>query len=230
MNANIIKKANDLVNSATEGYVAVIGEDGYPNCATRSVRNADGIFSCYFTTDKGSRMADAIEQNKKASVCFRDGGSNVTLVGDFEVITDKETKEDVWVDWFLEHYPGGASDPIFFVAKFVSNSVSLWIDNEYIVFDIAYIKQQQSRCGLLCAGCSFKQSHGCKGCIAMNGHPFWGDCPVAVCNISKGLSHCGECPDMPCAILRDFSCGEGDNCDKPKGARLEMLKYWNRNS
>ena len=228
MNVNIMKKANDIVNAASEGYVAVVGDDGYPNCATRSVRNADGIYSCYFTTGTGSRMADAIEHNGKGSVCFRDGGSNVTLIGDLEVVTDKKIKSEVWVDWFIDHYAGGPDDPMYFVAKFVTCSVSLWIDGEGAVFDIAQISKPQSRCGLLCEGCTFKEPYNCGGCIETLGHPFHGECPIAICAQEKGYVHCGQCPDMPCDKLYEYSCGEGEHCDKPKGARLEILEYWEK--
>ena len=228
MNVNIIKKANDIVNAASEGYVAVVGDDGYPNCATRSVRNADGIYSCYFTTGAGGRMADAIEHNGKASVCFRDGSSNVTLIGDFEVVADKKIKSEIWVDWFIDHYSGGPSDPMYFVTKFVTHSVSLWIDGEGAIFDIAQISKPQSRCGLLCDFCSFKASHGCMGCIEMHGHPFWGECDVAACAQNKGYVHCGECSNMPCEDLTMLSCGEGEHSDRPKGARLEILRYWEK--
>jgi len=229
MNTNIIKKANDLVNSCTEGYASTVDADGYPHVATRSVRNADGIFSCYFTSGTGGNMAKAIGQNGKASVCFRSGNDNVTLIGDFEIITDQKIKEAVWVDWFINHYPGGVSDPIYFVVKFITKRVSLWIDGEVASFKIDEINKPQSRCGLLCDTCTFKESHGCLGCIKTNGHPFHGECPIALCAQSKGYMHCGQCADMPCDKLYEYSCGDGEHCDNPKGARLEILKCWSTN-
>lgn len=54
-----------------------------------------------------------------------------------------------------------------------------------------------SRCGLHCTGCTWKESHGCRGCIPTNGNPFHGECPVAVCCQKKGLVHCGQCPEIP---------------------------------
>ena len=84
----------------------------------------------------------------------------------------------------------------------------------------------QSRCGLLCDGCTYKDSHGCKGCIALEGKPFWGTCDVAKCCINKGYAHCGECPDIPCDDLRNMSCGDDDECDKPKGSRIAVCKAW----
>ena len=230
MNANIIKKANDLVNACTEGYVAVLDTYGYPHVATRSVRNADGIFSCYFTTGKGSNMAKSIAKNSKASVFFRYDSGNVTLIGDFEIITDKKTKKDVWVDWFINHYSGGVDDPTYFVVKFITKRVSFWIDSEGAEFDIAQYNKPQSKCGILCKVLNNPACGDCKGCMEMDGKPFWGECPVAVCCIDKGYLHCGNCPDMPCDILHEFSCGDGEHCDKPKGARLEILKYWSLNA
>jgi hypothetical protein len=38
--------------------------------------------------------------------------------------------------------------------------------------------------------------------------------------------HCGECSEMPCDNLYSYSCEDEEHGDKPKGARLEMLKYW----
>ena len=133
---NIIKQANRIVNESDVAYVSVLDEDGYPHVATRSPRNARGIFSCYFTTGTSGNMAAAVTNNRKASVCFQKGNDNITLIGDFEIITDKKTKEDVWVDWFIDHYPGGVDDPNYFVMKFITKRVSLWVDRNTAAFDI----------------------------------------------------------------------------------------------
>ena len=80
-----------------------------------------------------------------------------------------------------------------------------------------------SRCGLHCTGCNWKESHGCGGCIETNGNPFHGECPVAVCCQDKGFVHCGECPNIPCKLLTEYSYHEehGDS-----GARIEQCKKW----
>ena len=79
-----------------------------------------------------------------------------------------------------------------------------------------------SRCGL---HCTWKESHGCRGCIPTNGNPFHGECPVAVCCQKKGLVHCGQCPEIPCDLLTSYSCDE-KNGDAPVGARIEQCKRW----
>lgn len=82
-----------------------------------------------------------------------------------------------------------------------------------------------SRCGLHCIGCEYKETCGCGGCIETNGHPFHGECPVAVCCQKKGYLHCGECPDIPCELLTQYSC-DPEQGDVPHGARIEQCKRW----
>jgi hypothetical protein len=80
-----------------------------------------------------------------------------------------------------------------------------------------------TRCGLICATCTFKEKFNCGGCIKTDGHPFHGDCAVAVCCQNKGFLFCGLCPDFPCQLLHDYSYDpdHGDN-----GARIEQCRRW----
>ena len=82
-----------------------------------------------------------------------------------------------------------------------------------------------SRCGLHCTGCEYKETCGCNGCIETNGHPFHGECPVAVCCQDKGFLHCGECPDIPCELLTQYSC-DPEHGDTPHGARIAQCIRW----
>lgn len=78
-------------------------------------------------------------------------------------------------------------------------------------------------CGLSCATCDYKEASGCKGCIATEGHPFYGECKIAECNKKKQIRFCGECGDFPCDILVQYSNDE-EHGDNPKGARIERCK------
>lgn len=81
----------------------------------------------------------------------------------------------------------------------------------------------ESRCGILCAECSYKEQVDCKGCVYIN-KPFWGKiCSVKSCCETKGLNHCGECNEFVCDLLNEFSYDEeqGDN-----GKRIIQCKQW----
>lgn len=82
-----------------------------------------------------------------------------------------------------------------------------------------------SRCGLHCTGCNYKELCNCGGCIETFGNPFHGECSVADCCQSKGLTYCGECPEMPCKLLIKYSC-DPEHGDDPVGARIEQCKEW----
>ena len=84
----------------------------------------------------------------------------------------------------------------------------------------------ESRCGLLCSSCSYRESCNCGGCVETNGHPFHGECPIADCCQKKGFEHCGQCPDLPCEQLYAYSYLDKEHGDNPPGARIEQLKKW----
>lgn len=83
-----------------------------------------------------------------------------------------------------------------------------------------------SRCGLHCTSCAWKESHGCGGCIETMGNPFHGECPIAICCQSKGLTHCGECDVIPCDKLYEYSYLDPEHGDKPQGLRVDACRRW----
>lgn len=81
----------------------------------------------------------------------------------------------------------------------------------------------QSRCGLLCSECAYREQTGCKGCAQME-KPFWAaSCPVKSCCEAKKHEHCGECKNFACDLLHKFAYDkeQGDN-----GKRIEQCRMW----
>jgi general stress protein 26 len=226
MNANIFAKANQIIKSCDAAYLGVLDEGGSPHVSTVSAIKPENILEAYFATGLGANKTKRILADKRASVCYRNNGDNISLTGVAEILTDQETKSRLWLDWFINHFPGGETDPNYCVIRFTSKHASLWIDGESAEFTMDELLTVQSRCGLLCKWCTYREPCHCGGCVETNGNPFHGECPVAKCCQSKGYSHCGECKHMPCGLLRDYSCGDSEHCDSPKGARIEVCKAW----
>jgi general stress protein 26 len=132
MSENIIEKANQIIKTCDTAYVGVIDENGYPSVATISPIKQENIMEIYFSTNIGGNKEKRLRKNNRASICFREGNNNITLVGDTEIITDQETKSRFWLDWFINHYPGGETDPNYIIVKLTTKRVSLWIDFEYV--------------------------------------------------------------------------------------------------
>lgn len=81
----------------------------------------------------------------------------------------------------------------------------------------------ESRCGLLCSQCAYREQMDCAGCVHIE-KPFWGDsCPLKSCCEAKPHKHCGSCDKFPCQLLNQFAYDEkqGDN-----GKRIEQCRIW----
>lgn len=83
-----------------------------------------------------------------------------------------------------------------------------------------------SRCGLHCVTCTWKESHGCRGCIESMGNPFHGACGIAICCQDKGHAHCGECDVIPCEKLYGYSYLDPEHGDRPQGTRVMDCRRW----
>lgn len=81
-----------------------------------------------------------------------------------------------------------------------------------------------ARCGIDCEACEGREKANCPGCAGTNGKPFWGECAVATCCLTKGHDHCGQCKEFPCATLNDYAYSEGNGDD---GLRIRNLREWN---
>jgi general stress protein 26 len=130
MNANVFEKASRIIKTCDAAYVGVIDEDGFPSVSTVAPINQESIFATYFATTLDANKTKRLQKNNRASVCFHTGGDNITLVGETETLTDQETKSRFWQDWFINHFPGGETDPNYCIIKITTKRVSLWVGNE----------------------------------------------------------------------------------------------------
>jgi len=229
MNENIFERSNQLIKSCNTAYIGVIGENGFPSVSTVMPVNTDSLFETFFATGLASNKAMRLQKNNQASVCYHVGGNNITLVGTAEILTDQATKSRFWhKEGFLEHFPGGETDPNYCIIRVTTKRFSLWVDNEYAQLSIDELLTVQSRCGMVCSGCSSFIDGSCVGCIALNGKSSWGDrdCSTSRCCIDKGHAHCGKCADFPCNDITGMSIGDDDACDHVPGASLAICRAW----
>ena len=101
------------------------------------------------------------------------------------------------------------------------------MDNAQIHIYVGLVQEEEtsaeSRCGLLCSKCEYREQTGCAGCVHMQ-KPFWGEsCPVKSCCEERELSHCGQCEAFPCDLLKQFAYDEKQGDD---GKRIEQCRLW----
>lgn len=126
----IIEKADAIMNHAQTYTLASITEEGYPRLCVISRTDSDGIRTVYGSTSLSSEKAKNFRANPKAGVWVRAQEDTIMLTGEVEIRTDRATREAMWQDWFINHYPGGVDDPQYCILKFTAREGMLWIDQE----------------------------------------------------------------------------------------------------
>ena len=128
----IIRKAVDLMNSCGEMTLASVNEQGYPRICAMGKIKSEGIKKAYFSTGMTGTKTRHFQANPKASVCAWKGGDSITLVGTVRVTQERAVLEEMWLDAFIKHFPGGIDDPNYCILEFTAEEATLWIDGEFV--------------------------------------------------------------------------------------------------
>lgn len=133
---DIVNKAANLLNNSTEVTLASVNEKGYPRVCVLSKIKSDQLKKIYFSTGLTGAKVRHFKKNPKASVCVWKAGNSITLIGTVTIRTDKEIREEMWLDWFIDHFPGGIDDPNYCIVEFTTTEeATLWIDEEFVTLE-----------------------------------------------------------------------------------------------
>lgn len=132
----LLKKAEDFIKKSETAVISSIGENGYPRAAAMSNIKPEGLKTLWFSTGTKSHKTRNLKENPKASVCFFNSDDNITLIGDVKIIEDMEIKKQLWLDWFINHFPLGVTDPNYCVLKFEAKYIQVYLGNEFEEFNI----------------------------------------------------------------------------------------------
>lgn len=132
----LLERAAAIVKGCEVAYVGKLDGNGYPRVSTISSMEVEGLRTMWFSTGLDGDKARFYRANPKAGVCYQKDGDNITLTGHMEVITDQEAKSRLWVDWFINHFPGGPTDPNYCILKFTAEHAVLWVDRQVLETEI----------------------------------------------------------------------------------------------
>ena len=125
------EKAADLLAQCENVTLASIDANGYPRPVQMSKIGAKGFQEVWMTTSAGATKTRDFRHNNKAGLCYDHYGDGVALRGTVEVITDNAIRKEMWQDWFIHHFPGGATDPDYVLLHFVGTEATFWINGEF---------------------------------------------------------------------------------------------------
>ncbi len=132
-----LKYIKHVINESETTFFATINLTGTPEC--RALANnfnmgaLDDKLDLYFTTSTKDPKMEQIKKNNRASVYYYlvENMQNLTLFGTAEIINDKNLKDKLWRDDFVQYYPKGREDETYGIIKFVPDSYKYYtIDGE----------------------------------------------------------------------------------------------------
>lgn len=128
----ILETAATLLQNCEVVVLASINSEGYPRPVPMSKIKSEGITTIWLATGNDALKTTDFRQNPKGGVCYYEKGNSVALTGEVEIVTTPTLKQELWQDWFIEHFPKGPADPNYVLLKFHARNATIWIDGKFV--------------------------------------------------------------------------------------------------
>lgn len=130
--ATLIEKAKEILERCEIVIITSINQEGYPRPVPMGKIKSEGATTVWLATGADSVKTKDFAASPKAGLCYQENGNSVALTGEVEIITDETTKQEMWQDWFIAHFPKGPADPNYVLLKFQGNHATIWIDGHFV--------------------------------------------------------------------------------------------------
>lgn len=130
----IEEKADRILEQCGVISLASVNEKGYPRICAVGKAFAGGFREIYVVTAKRSEKdgkAAHFEKDRRASVCYFLGGDSVTLIGNVEIVADRELQRKLWKESDSEYFDNGIDDPDYRLLRFTTLEATFWIDGVF---------------------------------------------------------------------------------------------------
>ncbi|MDE6139866.1 MAG: pyridoxamine 5'-phosphate oxidase family protein [Alistipes sp.] len=128
----IFEKAAALLAHCSEVTLVSVNAAGFPRPVPVSKGYTVGCSEVWIATGADSVKAADFRANPKAGLCYSYLGDSVALRGTVEIVTDDRVRAEMWRDWHIDHFPGGAADPNYLLVRFVGTEATMWINGEFV--------------------------------------------------------------------------------------------------
>nr|WP_288317734.1 pyridoxamine 5'-phosphate oxidase family protein [Xylanibacter caecicola] len=125
-----------LLTQCNEVTLASINADGFPRPIPMAKGHTVGCNEVWMATGADSVKVADFKTNPKAGLCYSYNGDSVALRGTVEIVTDDSIRKEMWQDWYINHFPGGPTDPNYVLLHFTGTDATLWINGEFVHHDI----------------------------------------------------------------------------------------------
>lgn len=128
---SLIEKAAHLLSQCKEVTLASVNADGFPRPVPLDKIHSVGCNDVWVVTAADSEKVKDFNVNSKAGLSYSFYGDSVALRGIVEVITDDETRKQMWQEYFTNYFPAGPTDPNYVLVHFIGKEATIWINREF---------------------------------------------------------------------------------------------------
>ncbi|WP_455497054.1 zinc ribbon domain-containing protein [Coprobacter sp.] len=128
---SLVEKATALLAQCEEVTLASINADGFPRPVPMAKGHTTGCNEVWMATGTDSMKVADFTINPKAGLCYSSHGDSVALRGIVKIVSDDKVRKEMWQDWYINHFPGGPSDPNYVLLHFVGTEATIWINREF---------------------------------------------------------------------------------------------------
>lgn len=125
-------KAAAMLQRSEIVILASVNPEGCPRPVPMSKVRSEGYSTVWMATGMSSLKTKDFLHDPKAGLCIYENGNSLVFTGEVDVITDAGTKQEMWQEWFINHFPGGPADPGYVLLRFRGHHVTFWIDGTFI--------------------------------------------------------------------------------------------------
>lgn len=128
---SLTEKATHLLSQCKEVTLASVNTDGFPRPVPLDKIFSVGCNEVWIVTAADSEKVKDFNINSKAGLSYSFYGDSVALRGTVEVITDDETRNQMWQEYFKNYFPLGPKDPNYVLVHFIGKEATIWINREF---------------------------------------------------------------------------------------------------
>ena len=125
-------KIMEFISEQKTAFIGSVNEQGYPVIRAMLAPRKIAGNEIYFTTNTSSNKIKQYLANNRACIYFYKRGKfkyqGVSVIGEMDVCTDQETKNEIWRFGDKLFYKKGVTDPDYCVLKFKCKSAEYYCD------------------------------------------------------------------------------------------------------
>lgn len=128
-----LNHAIETVAQSNFCILSYLNKGGYPvTKAMNMPRKKDSIRTFWFSTNTDSNKVRSYEQDQKACLYFLNSSSfiGVSLVGEVTLLSDTESKHEIWQDGDEVFYPNGIDGNDYIVMRFDTKYAEVYANFE----------------------------------------------------------------------------------------------------